>query len=313
MALQEIVDRLKYERNRTSTRKNYHDIWRSFNEFFIRLDSKPEAWEERVTLFIGYLIEEKKAKSCTIKSYLSAIRSVLQEDGVVLCENKFLLSSLTRACRFINDHVRTRLPIHKDMMVILVQEVEKFFLDNNQVYLATLYKAIFSTAYYGLFRIGELASGTHPILACDVHIGTNKDKLLFVLRSSKTHWKDQKPQTVKINSSRINFKKNAAELPRPHHCPFNLLRDYARIRQTYRRDTEPFFVFSDRSPVPASLLRSVLKPTLELAGFNKKLYNFQSFRIGRASDLVLKYKVDVQVLKKLGCWRSNIVYEYLRN
>ena len=264
-----------------------------------------------LTLFVGFLIQEKKAKASTVRSYISAIRSVLLEDGVVLNENKFLLSSLTRACRFLNNRVRTRLPIHKDMMIILLQAVEDEFRQKNQMYLATLYKAMFSTAYYGLFRIGELATGSHPILARDIHIGTNKDKLLFVLRTSKTHWSDEKPQTVKINSSSI-YQRSQSE-PKSPYCPFQLLRDYVMARRTYRQNTEPFFIFGDRSPVPSNLVRGVLKNTLEKAGFNQKLYNFQSFRIGRASDLVLRYHVDVQVLKKLGRWRSNVVYEYLRN
>ena len=255
------------------------------------------------------MIEERQAKSTTVKSYISAIRSVLQEDGVTLCENKFLLSSLTRACRFINDKVRTRLPIHKDMLIVLIRQVEEDFQNANQLYLATLFKAIFSTAYYGLFRIGELATGSHPILARDAHIGVNKNKLLFLLRTSKTHWSDQKPQTVKIDSSKAYIKKSEPNTP---YCPFQILRDYVMVRRTYRQNTEPFFIFGDRTPVPSPLVRQVLKETLDSAGFNNKLYNFQSFRIGRASDLVLKYNVDVQTVKKLGRWRSNIVYEYLR-
>ena len=306
--MQAIVEKLKNERNRTSTRKNYHDIWRSFNEFFIRLDVKPSSWEDRVTLFIAYLIEEKGAKSTTVRSYISAIRSVLLEDGVVLSENKFLLASLTRACKFVNDKVRTRLPIHKEMLTIIINQIEKDFLAINQPYLATLYKAMFSTAYYGLFRIGELASGTHPIHARDVHVGVNKDKLMFVLRTSKTHWTDQKPQVVKISSFKINKIKEPVTI----YCPYQLLRNYVAVRRTYKLKTEPFFIFRDRSPVPAHVVRTVLKNTLEKAGFERNLYNFQSFRIGRASDLVLKYHVDVQVLKKLGRWRSNVVYEYLR-
>ena len=84
-------------------------------------------------------------------------------------------------------------------------------------------------------------------------------------------------------------------------------------RWTYKHRTEPFFIFSDRTAVPAALVRSTLKLTLNKAGFNSRLYNFKSFRIGRASDLVLKYNVDVLTVKKLGRWKSNIVYEYLRN
>ena len=230
------------------------------------------------------------------------------EDGIELSENKFLLTSLTRACRYINDRVKTRLPIHKEMLAILLQKVESMFLEANQTYLATMYKALFSTAYYGLFRIGELTSGTHPVFARDVHIGTNKNKLLFVLRTSKTHWRDQKPQTVKINSD----KKYRKSEPTSPFCPFQLLRDYLMVRRTYKHRTEPFFIFTDRSPVPSTLVRETLKETLDKAGFNKKLYNFQSFRIGRASDLVFKYNVDVQTVKKLGRWRSNVVYEYIR-
>ena len=43
-----------------------------------------------------------------------------------------------------------------------------------QEYLARLYKAITITGYYGLLRIGEMMTGTHPILACDVHEAVNR-------------------------------------------------------------------------------------------------------------------------------------------
>ena len=197
------------------------------------------------------------------------------------------------------------------MLVVIIQQVEKLFHQRSQIYLATMYKAIFSMAYYGLFRIGELATGSHPVLAKDVHIGMNKDKLLFVLRTSKMHWTDQKPQTVKINSSCLCSNKGIE--PTNPYCPFKLLREYIVARRTYHHKSEPFFIFSDRTPVPAPLVRKVLKDTLKEAGFDNRFYNFQSFRIGRASELVLKYDVSVQVLKKLGRWRSNVIYEYLCN
>ena len=34
--------------------------------------------------------------------------------------------------------------------------------------------AIFSTMYFGLFRIGELRMGQHAVLARDMHIAFNK-------------------------------------------------------------------------------------------------------------------------------------------
>ena len=50
-AISNIVDRLKYEGNRGSTRKNYHTIWKIFAQFYANLDTKPNNWEDRIVLF----------------------------------------------------------------------------------------------------------------------------------------------------------------------------------------------------------------------------------------------------------------------
>ena len=58
--IENIVDQLKHQRNRLSTRKNYYCVWKQFNQFFIRLDKKPDNWEERLILFVGYLVHQNK-------------------------------------------------------------------------------------------------------------------------------------------------------------------------------------------------------------------------------------------------------------
>ena len=60
VTIQSIIDKLKTERHQITTRKNYYGIWKTFNEFFIKLDRKPASWEERLILFVGYLIERKR-------------------------------------------------------------------------------------------------------------------------------------------------------------------------------------------------------------------------------------------------------------
>ena len=69
----------------------------------------------------------------------------------------------------------------------------ELFQWKGQSYLATLYAAIFSSTYYGLLHISKIAAGNDPILAVDAHIATNRKKILFILRSSKTHGKNRKP------------------------------------------------------------------------------------------------------------------------
>ena len=70
------------------------------------------------------------------------------------------------------------------MVNMLIEESFKHFMGIDQPYLATLYTTIFSTAYYGLLKIGEIAAGTHPILATNVQIGINKKKIMIILQTS---------------------------------------------------------------------------------------------------------------------------------
>ena len=119
--------------------------------------------EDRLILFVGYLIEDKK-QSSTIKSYISAVRAVLAEDGVFLNENKYLLNSLTKACRLKNDRVKTRFPIQKGVLKVLLKTTNSYFRGRGQPFLAKLYRALFVSAYFGLLRVGELTASPHVIL-----------------------------------------------------------------------------------------------------------------------------------------------------
>ena len=107
------MNKLVNDRVRMSTRVNYKSVWKTFNEFFIKLDVKPDNWEDRITLFAAYLVDQQK-QSQTVRSYVSAIKGILRADGVEINENKFLLSAITRACKLNNDSVSVRLPIRKD-------------------------------------------------------------------------------------------------------------------------------------------------------------------------------------------------------
>ena len=290
---------------RDSTKKNYLGIWRSFNQFFIKLDDKPDSWEDRLTLYVGHLIKNDH-KSTTIRSYISAIKSVLRDLDIELNENKFLLNSLTKACKLVNDRVRHRFPIQKGLLNLLLKELEIIF--GNQPYLEGLYKAIFSTMYFGLFRIGELVEGNHAVKAKDVHIGKNKNKMMFILRTSKTHGLNCAPQIIKISEKNDNSLPNSFN---EEFCPFTLLKSFVDNRPHCQNSDEQFFVFSDNSPIFPVHVRKILKESLRRVGLNAHLYDTHSMRAGRAVDF-LKMNLSVETIKKLGRWRSNSVFDYLK-
>ena len=237
----------------------YYNVWRMFNEFYLKLDEKPENWTDRLTLFVGYLIQ-KKRKSNTIRSYVCAIKVVLKDDGFKITEDDYLISCLTKACRIHQDVIKIRLPVEKHLVHDIIDTLDSIF--KAQPYLLVMNRALFITTYYGLFHIGEVTTGSHPIKATDVYIAENKKKVKFILRSSKTHCVADNPQVIKITSTEDeDDEKNS-------HCPFKLLRHYFKIRKTFKCEDESFFIFKDRTPVTPANMRSVFQSALTKLGYD---------------------------------------------
>ena len=263
-------------------------------------------------------------KSTTIRLYVSAIKHIPTVDGYEWNDKAILLGSLTRACKLVNDTVQHRLPISRSMLEILLFEIKRVF--NNQQYLETLYKTMLAIGYYGMFRVGEIASEhnnkhamNHTVKAAHVHIGKNKDKLMFVLYSSKTHGNESAPQKVKISANHL-FIKAATDLTcvskkikkfNEHFCPFKLFNEYMKIQGGYENEDEYLFLFRDKTPVTPTQVRQVLKQCIIRVGLNDRLYGFHSLTVGRTTDLInLGYSVEQ--VKRLGRWKSNAVYKYIK-
>ena len=183
--MENILENLKSKKNRNSTMNNYLAIWRSFNKFIIRLDRKPDSWEDQASLFGAFLVD-KGLQSSTIKSYFSAIKSTLIDDGYAWNHDKVVLSTLVKACKLVNDRVRTRLPIQDYLLEMILFELQRMFCD--QPYLEILYKTMVIIGYYGMLRISEMTEGLHPIRAKDVHVAQNKEHFFIDSLYLKDSW-----------------------------------------------------------------------------------------------------------------------------
>ena len=237
------AESLLVNQNRRSTSKTYQSIRRQFNRFLVSLDILPKLWEDRATLYIAYLIKQG-VQSATVKTYLSAIKRNLIDDKYKWDDSKVLITSLTRACKLNNDTVYTRLPIQCGFLELILFELERIF--NDQWYLQLLYQAIYLLGYYGMMRVGELTEGVHVVKACNVHLGVNKNKLLVVLYTSKTHGEADGPQKIKITS---NVDEKSGAYRKRHFCPFKMLRAYIALHGDYTDINDRFFVFRDGTSV----------------------------------------------------------------
>ena len=307
---------------RPSTANNYQTIWRHFNRFLIRLDYMPPDWEHRVALFCAFLVQ-KGNQSATIRSYVSAIKTILKADKYEWNDQKVLLGSLARACKLSNDTLKCRLPIQKGLLELILFEIQRIY--PKQPYLCKLYQAILCLGYYGLMCIGELTLSTngvndHSIKNRNIHIGTNKDKILVILYTSKTHDESTYLQQIKISSLQEQQKvtrrrEQTGSLHAKHSffCPFRALRDYITLKAQDRSmpGEQNFFIFRDGVPVYPVNVWLLLCNVISRLNLDASLYNCQSLRIGHATDM-MKAGIPVDTIKKLGRWKSNAIYKYLR-
>ena len=67
------MQRLKQASQADGTRETYRRS--CFNNFIVKLDSKPDTWEDRLALFVAFLIDTGKLP-VTIRTYASGIKSV---------------------------------------------------------------------------------------------------------------------------------------------------------------------------------------------------------------------------------------------
>ena len=133
--------------------------------------------------------------------------------------------------------VKVRLPIQKGLLEMMLFEIERIYNEQQpQFYLESLYQAVFCLAYYGMLRVGEISLSPHTIKPCDVHVG-DKNKILLVLYTSKTHGTGSKPQKVKI--SPVPMKNKDTKF----FCPIKIVIRYMKLRGDYIEDSEQFFVF----------------------------------------------------------------------
>ena len=309
-------------KNEDSTKNTYYKIWTKFNKFIIRLDRIPPTWEERTTLYCGYLIYEKGLQSKTVRTYISAIKSVLEDDGYSWNKNWALLSTLTRVCKRKYDRLKTRLPIQKRLLETILTEVGNKY--SEQIYLKTLYQTAFFLAYYGLLRVGELTASQHTLKKENIHCAKNKNKLLLVLYTSKTHRSSDPPQKIRIEKNRIlevttkegkkliNYTSEKTQRTNCNtaHCPVHIMKKFIAMRQ--HLSNNKFLIFQDNTPMRAHHMRSVLRKCLTSLNLKASLYDTHSFRIGRATDL-FKQHIPVETIKHLGRWKSNAVYKYLKD
>ena len=194
-------------------------------------------------------------------------------------------------------HKDTRLPI---TLQILVKILSKLAVTCSNEFEKKLFAAAYSLAYFGFFRVGEIAfskgRSVCQIIALNDIIMDKEHKYIIVkVRYSKT---DQCGKGVSLKINKVGG----------IMCPVNNLVQYLGARPGL---LGPLFVHFDGRPLSRYQFSAVLKKSLKIEGIDASKFNSHSFRIGAATiAAVMGYPTEEIQLD--GRWSSNAYQSYVR-
>lgn len=235
----------------------------------------------------------------TASVYISAIRSRrLMEEGLQI-GNNFLLSRLLKGyAREFATHSQSvvKLPITINLLTQMITSLPHVTMSSHET---ILYTAMFSVAFFGLMRIGEITSSAHSLLVNNVHFIPSKNSYNLSLTTSKTQ------QVFKGYAQNVTLTQHPSQII----CPVSNLSRYL----TWRPQTSDpsLFVHGGGGPVSRASFSAMMLKALQVANVQTSSYSTHSFRSGGATELFMNGASEQQI-KNQGRWKSDAYKTYVR-
>lgn len=282
-----------------STKGAYETALRRFNSFRC-LYSLNIVWPSplaHIVLFISYCFEMGYAPA-TISLYVTGISFQHRIHDWPDLSRSFVVRKLLEGCKRLKPSKDNRAPITFNMLVCICRHLPQTCYS---AYETKLFTAVYSLAYFGLFRVSELVvtklSQQHRALMFDdISIENNNAALIIRLRISKCN-QNGAPITIRLPQTRNHGL-----------CCVKAMSDYMQVRNTA---SSILFCHGDSRPLTRSQFASVLSKVIPFTGIMTGKYRSHSFRIGRASELAVK-GVSEESIKQMGRWSTSAYKQYIR-
>lgn len=286
------------------SKKTYQRAWSVYSQFCRRFggSSLPTMPLDQaaVALFISYLSASKLAPS-TISSYISAISYAHKLKSYPDPTKSFLIRKLLSA-QSRRGSPDVRLPITRPVLHELISSLGH---TTGSAYQRTLYTAMFLIAFYGFFRVGEIAAKTKG----SAHSILQFRQLQFLPNAHESRMAKITISEFKHNTSNRPFEIIIQREDSQPFCPLNALIQYCMVRGS---GNGPLFCFPDASPVTVGQFNTELHRCLIFCGLDVAHYKSHSFRIGAASHAAEMGFTGAQI-RTLGRWKSDAFRLYIRN
>ena len=241
-------------------------------------------------LFVTHLFERGYAVS-TIRMSGSAIAYWHKIRLLPDPSTSFIVVKALEGFHRLRPAVDSRRPITKPILASLILQLQQVARSPYEV---ILFRAMFSFAFFGLCRIGEVTAkpGTHTLERLDVTLNHN-DRFIVTFRTFK-HSVSKQSITLYRQSPVVC-------------CPVYNLSQYLSICPNGKY----LFVLHDGKPVTRVHFTYVFKKCLILCNLDVQNFAPHSFRIGGATYAASKGMSALQI-KRLGRWKSNAFTKYIR-
>lgn len=246
--------------------------------------------------FVASLYQKGYSPS-SIAGHMSAISYVHKLLDIPDPTQSFLIRKLLKGAQNLSKAPDTRMPITKQLLHQILSSL------NHTAGTAIerhLLQSLFSLAFHGFFRLGELIPKT----------AANVDRVLQVQNVSVLpHSKaDLTLKFFKNNTSNKPFTISILAVPSSQFCPVTLLSQYLSVCP---HSCGPLYQFPSGQPATYSYVVYQLRLALKFAGLDTSLYKGHSFRIGAATEAASNGYSE-NAIQKMGRWNSNAVRRYIR-
>ena len=282
-----------------STHRAYEQGVRAFEQFCVAL-SLPCKWpvpKEHIPHFVAFLSLEGKALA-TVKNYLAALAAKHKINEWPDPTDTWIVKKLLKGFGRRPASQDARKPITFDRLKEIMAVLTHVCFDT---YETTLFRAVYSAAFFGMFRVSELLGqipavkgGRPPMQFRDMKL--NAPNIELKLRASKT---DQEGRGISVVLDRV---KNVTV------CPVQAMESYVRSRGQAEGN---LFLHKNGKPLTVSQFQGVLTKAVTFLQWKPYGFGTHSFRIGAATTAAIN-KVPEAVIQRKGRWKSNAFKAYLR-
>ena len=278
----------------------YKRAWDLFKQCLIFLEGSSNSTASvplsvsQVALYVTYLHKHGYAPT-SIVSYTSAIGYVHRISNVSDPTTSVLVQKILSSTLKLKSKFDPRLPI----TILILQRLIASLTSTVPSYShRCLLRAMFSVAFFGLMRVGEITMSKDKTVPLDISQLNLSDSQALITITRFKHNKSMRSVEIPLPAQDLSM-----------ICPVRALQEYLNYRGL---ESGPLFALANLKPVPREFFIKHLRNTLSFCGFPLDRYKSHSFRIGGASYYAEIGFSDAQI-RLLGRWDSDAFLKYIRS